>query len=127
MKRKFKSYESQAQLSVILGVIGGACTLVAAGAVFQRFDLQSFWVRYSKESILLPAVIGTLLFALAASTIGFFVGLHSAGQRRNKRSRLSWTGFFLNAGVITLALSTGVFFWIAKYAAVAMAARPASP
>ena len=114
MAFKFKSYEDQARLSVMLATVGFVCAIVAGVAVLKRFEPDQFWVKYGSHSMLLPVLGATLLLALAASGAGFFVALHSAGQRRNKRSRLSWTGFFLNAGVITITLSIAIFFALAR-------------
>jgi len=112
---KIKTYEEQAKLSVILAVIGGFFALVALGGVLRNFDPSTGWVRYGTKSIFMPALGICLLLALALAAAGFFVALHSAGQRRNKRSRLSWTGFFLNAVVLMFALCVGAFFVITRH------------
>ena len=115
MAFKIKTYEGQAKLSVILAVIGGFFALVALGGILRNFDPSTGWVRYGTKGIFMPALGGCLMLALALAAIGFFVGLNSAGQRRNKRSRLSWTGFFLNALVIMFALCAGVFFLFTRH------------
>jgi hypothetical protein len=112
---KIKTYEEQAKLSVILAAIGGFFALVALGGILRNFDASTGWVRYGTKTIFMPALGGCLVLALALAAIGFFVGLNSAGQRRNKRSRLSWTGFFLNALVIVLALCVGAVFAITRH------------
>lgn len=127
MAFKFKTYEDQARLSVILAAIGCVCAVVAAVAVLKRFEPEQFWVKYGSHSMLLPVLGATLLLALGASVTGFFVALHSAGQRRNKRSRLSWTGFFLNAGVITITLSIAIFFALARNAVQISPGQLAAP
>jgi len=112
---KIKTYEDQAKLSVILATVGGFFTVAALGGILRNFDLSTGWVRYGTKSIFMPALGGCLVLALALAAIGFFVALNSAGQRRNKRSRLSWMGFFLNAFVIMFALCVGVFFAITRH------------
>lgn len=113
---KKRSYEQQAKLSVVLAVVGGVCLLAGAFCVFQAFDPQNFWVVYNPRGKRILAIGGALFLAMAAGGVGFLVGLNSAGQRQNTRNGLSWTGFFLNAAVIALTLSCGVFFYLTKYA-----------
>jgi hypothetical protein len=113
---KRNPYELQAVSSVILGVVGGLCTLAGLFFVLQKFDFTSLVVIYSPRSMRLPAIAGTLFVGLIAGGVGLLLGFLSAGERLNKRSRLSWTGFFLSAAVVALALSCGIFFWITKFA-----------
>lgn len=115
MAFKIKTYEDQAKLSVILAAVGGFLAVAALGGILRNFDARTGWVEYGTKSIFLPALGGCLMLALALAATGFFVALNSAGQRRNKRSRLSWTGFFLNALVIMFALCVGVFFAITRH------------
>jgi hypothetical protein len=43
-----------------------------------------------------------MTMVLAASGFGF--GLSSAGQRRNDKPQLSWTGFFIGAAILCLTV-----------------------
>lgn len=111
-----KSYESQAKLSVFLAVLGGLAALGVIGLMGRNFDRGSFFVNYNPRGLWLPVLGAGLLVGLAAGVVGFFVGLHSAGQRRNPRSALSWKGFFLNAAVIIVMLCAGIFFYFTRNA-----------
>jgi hypothetical protein len=106
----FKSYEDQAKLSVGLAILGGLAALGVLILMCRNFDAASFYVTYNRKSLWLPLLAGGLLVGLGAGTVGFLVGLNSAGQRRNKRSGLSWQGFFLNALVLTVVLAAAIFF-----------------
>ncbi len=114
------TYEAQARLSVGLAIIGGLATLAGAYFILGRFDYQTFLVNYNPQGKRIIAIALSLLIGLAASGIGFFVGLNSAGQRLNKRNRLSWTGFFLSAAVVALTLSCGFFFYLTKNAVLTL-------
>ncbi len=114
-KQRF-TYEKQAMLSVVLAGVGLICTLAGAVFMLQAFHPAEFQVVYSAGTMRMPAIGGALFVGLVSSGVGFLLGLSSAGQRLNKRSRLSWTGFFFSAGVITLALCCAVFFWITRFA-----------
>jgi len=112
--RKQFTFEQQARLSVILAAVGAVSWLGMVGLLLRNFTPQTFWVTYNPKSLYLPVLGLTLLVSLAASTAGFFIGLHSAGQRRNTRSGLSWLGFFLSAGMLTLTLCAALFFYFAR-------------
>ncbi len=114
-KAKANPYERNAKLSVGLAALGGLAALAAMAMVLQNLHTEpSFEVRYAAGSKRFMAILGATAVALLAGTIGFFTGLSSAGHKRNKLSHLSWTGFFSNAGVLTIAMSVFVFFWLAK-------------
>jgi len=109
------TYERQAQLSVILAAVGALAFVTAAVLLARNFRRDIFWVIYNPKGMWLPTLAAVLLISLCAGVVGLFVGLNSAGQRRNTRSQLSWLGFFLNAGIIVLAMCAGLFFLFARY------------
>ena len=116
MARKKNTYEKQAKLSVILAVVGGAATLAAAAAILQAFDWENFWTAYNPRAKRILAIAAALIIGVVAGGAGLLLGWNSAEQRLNTQNKLSWTGFFLNAAVITLTLSCGVFFVLTRYA-----------
>jgi hypothetical protein len=117
---KLKTYENQAKLSVGLALLGGLAIVGVLVLMFRNFDRAAFYVTYNPQGLWLPLVGGGLLVALAAGTVGFFVALNSAGQRRNTRSALAWQGFFLNAVIITVTLAAMAFFLFTRNALVPM-------
>lgn len=112
----FKTYEDQAKLSVVLSVLGALATVGVIVLMLRNFDAGSFYVSYNPKTLWLPMVGVGILVGLSAGTVGFFVALNSAGQKRNKNSGLSWQGFFLNALVLTVILSACVFFFFTRNA-----------
>lgn len=105
------TYEMQAKLSVALAIIGGLSALFAAFCILSRLDYQTFLFTYNPQGKRYLAVMGGLVLGILTGGIGFLVGFNSAGQRLNKQNRLSWTGFFLSAAVITLTISCGILLW----------------
>jgi len=116
MVLKVKTYEDQAKLSVILAIVGALATVGAVGLMLRNFDATGFFVSYRSNGPWLPIVGAGLLVGLGAGVGGFFIALNSAGQRRNKRSALSWQAFFLNALVVTVVLSACIFFYFTRNA-----------
>lgn len=115
MAVNLRNYETQAVLSLYMGIFAALTALAGVGLLARNFDTQNFWVSYSSESLYIPALGLTLFVSLAVGTVGFFVALNSAGQKRNKRSALSWKSFFLNAAALTLALAAGLFFYLTRF------------
>lgn len=114
-KKSLNTYENQARLSVIAAGVGALATVATIVLLARNFtNLQTFYVVYNPETLYLPALGASLLAALGCGAIGFFVGLNSAGQKRNTQSKLAWMGFFFSAAVITLALCVGLFFFFAR-------------
>lgn len=114
-KKSLNTYENQARISVIAAGVGALAAVATVALLARNFtDLQTFYVVYNPQTMYLPAVGVGLLGALACGTIGFFVGLNSAGQKRNTQSKLAWMGFFCSAAVITLALCIGLFFYFTR-------------
>lgn len=113
-RRKANPHETQARVSLLLAVVGGLSCVALMVLAFRRFEWSDFAVKYLEGSWRYYAVFIAGFVAAAASTVGFFVALHSAGQKRNELSGLAWKMFFLNAVVITLTLCTIAVFWFAR-------------
>lgn len=111
---KLKTFEAQSRLSVLLAIVATLLTVAAAVLIATRFDPESFAVVIRARGARFFAIVGATAVAILLGLTGFFVGLNSAGQKRNKDSRLAWIGFFGNAAILTLALCLFVFFFLAK-------------
>lgn len=112
MGLNLKSYETQARFSVGLALAGGLCAVAAAVLMMQRFDAERFEIIMGSNRFL--AIMGVIGLGVLVGIVGFFMGLSGAGEKRNKASQLSWTGFFLSAGVLSLTLCLLVFCYFTK-------------
>jgi hypothetical protein len=110
---KLNVYEKQALASAALAGLGLVSTLALAVFIFSVYQPE-VGVPYRTGSLRFYAIVGAAGLACASGGIGFLVGLNSAGHKMNKRSQLSWLGFFTSAGVITVALCLFIFFWMMK-------------
>ena len=111
---KTNPHETQAKLSLVLAVIGGLCALALIVCVFYHFDFEEFTAKYKTGTLRFFVILGSTALGIAASAIGFFVALNSAGQKRNRLSSLAWTTFFVNAVAGTVTVCVFVIFWFAK-------------
>ena len=109
-KLNLRSFENQAMISVALAGAAGLCAIAGVFSVLYRFNWQDFILTYNSRGLRIVLIAGSLFLALSGSVVGFCVAFNSAGRRRNKKSRLSWIGFFLNAAILAVTLMASFFF-----------------
>ena len=106
-KGSLRRYDTQAKVSLYAAVASFLGMMVLAYMLQRNLIWETKLIVY-KSQFYMPLVLlltaGTLLMAAAAIAIG----ANSAGQRRNEKSRLSWTGFFI--GAVTLSLTIIMFY-----------------
>jgi hypothetical protein len=113
-RQRTNPHELQARWSLWLAIAAGVSTLVLIAGVFRHFSFEDFAAYYKEGSLRFYGIFATTLFSLAASGIGFFVALNSAGQQRNALSGLAWRTFFAHALIITVTLCVFIIFFFAK-------------
>lgn len=99
----------------MLAMAGGLAVFAAAFLIGRNFRWENRWTVFSTDTLYQPVLGAVLLAALTFSAAGFFLGLNSAGQKRNTQSSLAWLAFFVNASVITAAICCGLFFALTRY------------
>lgn len=114
MSVKVNPFERQASLSILCAAIGAAAVLAAAYLALSKFKMEEFAIIMKNKGPRHLALLAAIGLAGLASVGGFIAGFNSAGHVRNKKSGLSWTGFFINAIVIAATLSLLAFFWLTK-------------
>ncbi len=117
-RKRSNPHETQARISLGLAIIGGLGALMLTVCVFWRFSFGDFAAYYREDSLRFYLILASFLLAMAASGIGFFVALNSAGQKRNNLSGLAWITFFTHAAILLIALCVFVVFYFAKEAVV---------
>lgn len=108
------NYEKQAKYSIILAVVAAIAAVAVAGLFARNFNAEYRQIIYGSGSKFLPMAGAGLVTALLTSAAGFFLAFNSAGQKRNTQSRLSWIGFFTNAGLIAVSLTLMMVFVLLK-------------
>lgn len=106
-KGSLRRYDTQAKIS-LYAAMGGFLGMIALSVMLLRnLNWETKLIVYGSK-LYMPLVLmltaGTLLLAGTAAAMG----ANSAGQRRNEKSRLSWTAFFI--GAVTIALTIILFF-----------------
>jgi len=102
--RRFDSlrrFDVQARYAAAMA-LGSILPMVAAVTIVMRNyngDLRQIVYRQNTYVVALLACLGVSAFlGIVASILGF----NSADQRVNDKPKLSWLGFFLGVGVVTL-------------------------
>jgi len=109
-KFSLRRYDIQARVSLIVSLASLFALMGMAGVIFRRFSLEDWTINYGLPTKY--AAYASTLATLALSITGFGFGLNSVGQRRNDKQQLSWIGFFVGAGVLTMALILFALFRI---------------
>jgi len=107
---KLRRYDVQATWALFSAVLATAPFLAAAYLVFSRFDSVLGQIRYGSHGRFIPAFVGCVGLSGLLAMLGFILGWNSAGQRRNDKSRRSWTGFFLGGLIATLDIVLMIAF-----------------
>jgi hypothetical protein len=101
---KLRRYDWQARYAVWLAVAAVLPFLAGAYLAASRYDGVLGQIIYGANGRFVPAFAVSVLASLVPATCAFFLGLNSAGQRRNDRSAWSWIGFFLGGLIATFDL-----------------------
>ena len=100
----FRLYETQANASLVLGVVGLIGLGMLAFVVFKNFNAQHMTVPYNPSAGLgvfrKPLVYGGTAIELLVGGTAAILGFNSLGQRRNPRQGRSWLGMTLGALVV---------------------------
>jgi hypothetical protein len=107
---KLRRYDVQATWAIASAAAAAAPFLAAAYLAVSRFDGVLGQIRYGAQGRFVPAFLGCVALSGMLAALGFVLGWNSAGQRRNDKSRRSWTGFFLGGLIATLDLVLMIAF-----------------
>ena len=114
-KANLRQYDTQAKLSMVFAVVSilGLCAL--GYLLMMRYNSEMRLFIYVGTTKYAPAIYlttaATMLMAAAAAGIGG----SSAGQKRNNKTRLSWTAFFIGAVVLSVTIIAFAMFYLNKF------------
>lgn len=107
-KFSLRRYDHQAIMSLTMSLISVLSLLGLAVILVQNMKWDEMIIYYGSSRKM--AVMAGTAVTLLLSAIGFGFGFNSVGQRRNEKQKLSWLGFFIGAGVISLTLILFILF-----------------
>ena len=113
-----RKVDNQATASAVLSISSLFFVAGLVWLVFRYVDWETLSIFYMSGTLRLPAIGACGLLALGLSVLGFGFGISSAGERRNQKNHLSWTGFFVGAFSICVTLVLLATFWFWKEAAI---------
>lgn len=108
-----RRYDVQAKWSVWFSCAAALSCLVMAALLLRNWHGEIRQVVFGNP-MWQPLYMGCTGLTMLLSVFGVALGYNSAGQRRNDLQRRSWVGFFLGAGVLTLAVILFAAFWLLK-------------
>ncbi len=102
-KFSLRRYDTQARVSVIVS-LASIVSLMALVVLLCRNLAWSERVIFYGNPAARLVVYGAAFMTMVLAASGFGLGLNSAGQRRNDKPQLSWTGFFIGAAILCLTV-----------------------
>lgn len=117
MAKRINAYLLQARVSIGLAVVGAVCCVALVYGIVDAYD-PDMGVIYRQGGSRWYAILVSTFVGFAATAVGFAISLNSAERKTNPNPRLSWVGFFMNAGVLTLTLCAFLFFFFNRYGIV---------
>ncbi len=114
LDRLMRRYDVQASYAVWLAAIAVLPFVAASYLAVSRYESVLGRIVYGGGGRFVPAFAGAVLLSLVLAAAAFFLGLTSAGQRRNDKSNLSWAGFFFGGLIVTLNLVLLIGFYMLR-------------
>lgn len=110
-----RRFDVQANYACILSLASVVPCLGAAFFALRNYRHELGQIVFGTKGYFVPVFLGCLLLSIIPGTIGFVLGWNSAGQRRNDKPKLSWIGFFVGGGVLTVNLILLIAFMMLRF------------
>lgn len=108
-----KTHEEKSKFGAVAAGVGFAGALFGVGLLARNFQADNFVTPF--RNVMYAALLGgAFLIGLAGGVTGFFIGVGTAGQKRNEAKRLSWIGLFGGAIATAIALCGLILFYFTK-------------
>ena len=108
--------DRHAKLSLYLALASVVTLLMQFFVILQKADLGEFVVRYGKNRKM--AILGATAMTLVLAASAFGMGINSVAQKKVKKQKLCWVGFFVGAGVMCMSVVALYLFYSRGEAAV---------
>lgn len=102
-KFSLRRFDTQARVSVIVSLASVVSLIAMVLLLLRNFAWSEGVIFYGNPAYKL-IIYGAAFMTMVLAASGFGFGLSSAGQRRNDKPQLSWTGFFIGAAILCLTV-----------------------
>ena len=113
-RSSLRRFDVQAKWSAGLSLLAALSCLALVGLLARNWESDIHQIVFGNPLFKI-AVVGSAGLTMLLAVFGTALGYNSAGQRRNDKQRLSWTGFFLGSGVFTLAVILFAAFYLLRF------------
>ena len=103
-KGSLRRFDVQAKWSLWFSLASVVTCLGTFALLARNWDGHLSLIKYSADGLYRPVYLACTGLTMLLSVFGLALGFNSAGQRRNDRQKLSWTGFFVGTVVLALAI-----------------------
>lgn len=112
-KSSMRRFDVQAKWSLIMSLASILGCLGLLFMVYRNWMPETNQIVF-RNPVFKFAFVGCTGFTLLLSFFGVALGFNSAGQRRNEKQRLSWTGFFVGTAVMAAAIVLFAAFYLLR-------------
>lgn len=113
-KGSVRRFDVQAKWSLWFSLASVVTWLGMFVLLARNWDGDISLIKYRSGGLFQPVYLICTALTMLLAVFGLALGFNSAGQRRNDRQKLSWTGFFVGTAVLALAIVFLWAFWVLR-------------
>ncbi|MGB0716636.1 MAG: hypothetical protein ACPGXK_12195 [Phycisphaerae bacterium] len=113
MPSSWRRFDVQAKYAATLAVVSVLPFLASVIVAVRNYKSDIGRIIYQNSTYAM-VLLGCAATAMGLAAIAVILGFNSAGQRINERQNLSWLGFFLGGGVLTLSFIVVIAFMMLR-------------
>ena len=114
-RASLRRFDVQAKWAVLFSTASVLCCLAFAFLLLRNWKGDVQQIIFRGDSMYQPVVVVCAGLSMLLALFGATLGFNSAGQRRNDKQKLSWTGFFVGAGVLSVSLVLFTAFYLFRF------------
>ncbi len=113
-KGGIRRFDVQAKWSLIFSAAAALGCIALAGGMSMRWQNDLHQFVFGAQSLYQPVIICTSGLTIVLALFGTALGFSSAGQRRNDKQKMSWLGFFIGAGSLSISFVLFAGFYLLR-------------
>ena len=112
-RSSIRRFDVQAKWSLAFSLVSVLSCLALVFLLFRNWTPETHQITF-RNPLFKVVCVGFSGVTMILAVFGLALGFNSAGQRRNEKQRLSWTGFFVGAGVLAVACILFLAFYLLR-------------